>query len=320
MTARQRATEALEAAARLRDEGDYAGARTLLAALADHPDAGALGETTSLGLPRRLHAAMLRLAKAEGDLIHRIGYQFHLVPHPERLASFTRATTAEKRTITAANRRPVPRVLHQIWIGPLPPPPAAAAWAIHARAQGYAHRLWREADLAALGLMQNPVWRDMMDRADYPGAVDVARYAILEREGGIYLDCDWYPARDDIGFHDLLPLLGLTAMAEDIPRNTGAGALLLANSFIAAPPGHPVLARLTAALPAVLAEMPRAPAWWSTGPLIFTLMARMGSVTLADATLVAATLKRGAPPSEVAAIRASAEVQGAGLLIGWKSW
>ena len=45
MTARQRATEALEAAARLRDEGDYAGARTLLAALADHPDAGALGET-----------------------------------------------------------------------------------------------------------------------------------------------------------------------------------------------------------------------------------------------------------------------------------
>ena len=98
----------------------------------------------------------------------------------------------------------------------------------------------------------------MMDRADYPGAVDVARYAILEREGGIYLDCDWYPARDDIGFHDLLPLLGLTALAEDIPRNTGAGALLLANSFIAAPPGHPVLARLTAALPAVLAEMPRA--------------------------------------------------------------
>jgi mannosyltransferase OCH1-like enzyme len=320
MTARQRASDALEAAARLRETGDFAGARSLLAALADHPDAAALGETTSLGLPRRLHAAMLRLAKAEGDLIRRIGYQFHLVPDPDRLAALTRATTAERRAIADANRMPVPRVIHQIWIGPLPPPPATAAWASHAGAQGYAYRLWREADLAALGLMETPAYRDMLDRADYPGAVDVARYAILAREGGIYLDCDWYPARDDIGFHDLMPLTGLTALAEAIPRNTGAGSLLLANSFIAAPPRHPVFARLIATLPAVLAEMPRAPAWWSTGPLIFTLMARMGSVTIADAALVAATLKRAAPPSEVAAIRASAEPREAGLLIGWKSW
>lgn len=320
MTTRQRATEALEAAARLREAGDHAGARALLDALSRHPDAQALGERTSLGLPRRLHAALLRLAKAEGDLIARIGYQFHLVPDPARLAPFARASTSEKRAIAAANRQPVPRVLHQIWIGPLSPPPATHAWAAHAAARGYVYRLWREADLAALGLMDMPAYREMLARDDYPGAVDVARYALLEREGGIYLDCDWYPARDDLGFHDLMPLLGLTALAEDIPRNTGAGALLLANSFIGAPPGHPVLARLNAALPAVLAEMPRAPAWWSTGPLIFTLMARMGSVTLADTMLVAAALERGAPVSEVAAIRASAEGQGAGLLIGWKSW
>jgi mannosyltransferase OCH1-like enzyme len=320
MTARKHATEALEAAAALREAGDFAGARALLDALAAHPDAATLGERTSLGLPRRLHAAMLRLAKAEGDLIARIGYQFHLVPDPARLAALARGTTAERRAITGANRQPVPRTIHQIWIGPHAPPPATQAWATHAAAPGYAYRLWREADLAALGLMDAPAYRDMLARDDYPGAVDVARYAILEREGGIYLDCDWYPARDDIGFHDLMPLLGLTALAEDTPRNTGAGSLLLANSFIAAPPGHPVLARLNAALPAVLAEMPRAPAWWSTGPLIFTLMARMGSLTLADATLVAATLKRGAPASDVAALRASAEVRGAGLLIGWKSW
>jgi mannosyltransferase OCH1-like enzyme len=320
MTARKHATDALEAAAALREAGDFAGARALLAALADHPDAQSLGEKTSLGLPRRLHAAMLRLAKAEGDLISRIGYQFHLVPDPARLAALARATAAERRAITEANRQPVPHTIHQIWIGPHAPPPATRAWATHAAAQGYAYRLWREADLAALGLMDAPAYRDMLARDDYPGAVDVARYAILEREGGIYLDCDWYPARDDIGFHDVMPLLGLTALAEETPRNTGAGSLLLANSFIAAPPAHPVLARLNAALPTVLAEMPRAPAWWSTGPLIFTLMARMGSLTLADATLVAATLKRGAPASEVAAIRASAEVRGAGLLIGWKSW
>jgi mannosyltransferase OCH1-like enzyme len=320
MTAAERAAQALAAAEALREAGDYAGARALLDGLARHPDAAALGETTALGLPRRLHAALLRLAKTEGDVIARIGYQFHLVPDPARLAALARATTAEKRAIATANRQPVPRTLHQVWIGALPPPPATEAWAAHAAAQGYSYRIWREADLAALGFTETPACRAMLERGDLPGAVDAARYRILEREGGIYLDCDWYPARDDLGFHDLLPLTGLTAMAEDIPRQTGAGALLLANSFIAAPPGHPVLSRLNAALPAVLAEMPRAPAWWSTGPLIFTLMARMGSLTLADAGLVAATLRRGAPFAEVAALRASAEVQGTGLLIGWKSW
>jgi mannosyltransferase OCH1-like enzyme len=320
MTDRDRARAALDAAAALRQQGDFGGARAELSALSRHPDAQALGEPTALGLPRRLHAAFLRLAKAEGDALARIGYQFHLVPPPGRFARWTAVTPDDRRAIAAANRRPVPHSLHQIWIGTLPVPPSAAAWAAHAARHGYAYRLWREDDLAGLGLGEAPAYREMLARGDYPGAVDAARYAILAAEGGIYLDCDWYPARDDLAFHDLLPLIGLTALAEEIPRLTGAGALLLANSFLAAPPAHPVFIRLAEVLPEIVADMPKAPAWWSTGPLIFTLLARNGAVALADAHFVAAHLPRGAPLAEVETIRARAGAEDLGPLIAWKSW
>jgi mannosyltransferase OCH1-like enzyme len=240
------------------------------------------------------------------------------VPPPETLAPLFRTTQAEERGLNAANRAPVPRTIHQIWIGALPVPPACAAWQAHAAARGYGYHLWREADLAALGLSANPVFADMLARGDYPGAVDVARYAILAAQGGIYLDCDWYPARDDLAFHDALPLIGLTALAEEVPRLTGQGGLLLANSFIATPPDHPAIHRLNAALPAALAALPDGPAWWSTGPLPFTLAARGGAVSIAPHHLVAGSLPRGAPLADVTAIRRAAA--SSGLLIAWKSW
>ena len=150
--------------------------------------------------------------------------------------------------------------------------------------------------------------------------MDVARYAILAGEGGIYLDCDWYPARGDIGFHDILPMVGLTALAENTPRLTGMGGLLLANSFIATPADHPVLHRLNAALPKAIAALPGAPAWWSTGPLIFTLIALGGAVSLAAPSLVAGSLPRAAPAADMLAMRDRAVADDLGLLIAWKSW
>jgi inositol phosphorylceramide mannosyltransferase catalytic subunit len=316
MTPKQHMTDAIATARALVAKGDLAAAEALLASLTDDPAIRALGPQTALGLPRRLQAVLLHLAKAKRDPLLRAGYQFHLVPPPETLAPLFRYTPAEQRGLNAANRAPVPRVIHQIWIGPLPVPPACAAWQAHATAMGYRYLLWREADLAALGLPANLVFADMLARGDYPGAVDVARYAILAAQGGIYLDCDWYPARDDCAFHDLLPLTGLTALAEDTPRNTGLGGLLLANSFIATPPDHPAMHRLNAALPAALQALPDAPAWWSTGPLPFTLAARGGAVSIAPPTIIAGQLPQSAAFTDVQALRGAAD----GLLIAWKSW
>ncbi len=320
MSAKQRMNDAIASARALVAKGDFEAAAAILDALTADPEIVGLPAQTMLGLPRRLHAARLHLAKARGDLVARAGYQFHLVPPPELLVPLFKYSTAEQQEIVAANRKPVPRVIHQIWIGNLPLPAAVAAWRHHAAVQGYQYRLWQEVELAGLGLPDQSVFAAMLARGDYPGAVDVARYAILAAEGGIYLDCDWYPARDDIGFHNLLPLIGLTAWAETLPRQTGLGGLLLGNSFIATPPDHPALHRLNMRLPQALDLLPEAPAWWSTGPLVFTLAARGGAVSVAPQTMIAGALPDRAPVAEVEALRARALQAEAGLLIAWKSW
>ncbi len=320
MTAKQRLNGLLDEAAAHRDAGDYAAARAILESLAEDAEREVMGPTTSLGLPRRLHSAMLKLAKAENDPLKRIGYQYHLVPPPRTLAKYAEFTTAERRSIADANRQPVPPIIHQIWIGSPNAPVSTLAWAEHAKHQGYGYRLWREADLKEAGIDDNPVFQDMMARGDFPGAVDVARYVILQQEGGIYLDCDWYPARNDISFHDLLPMTGLVAMPEDIPRNIGFGSLLLANSFIVTPPHHPVFSKLNAVLGSVIADMPGAPAWWATGPLIFSLICRGGSVAITDAGFVAGSLGRNVPLEDVKAFCRTSEARDGGLLLAWKSW
>ncbi|RWX77351.1 mannosyltransferase [Neorhizobium lilium] len=279
-----------------------------------------MGQKTVLGLPRRLHSAYLKLAKAEGDPVARIGLQHGLVPDPALLEAFARFDLGETRRMTELGRTAVPRVLHQIWLGGLGLPSSTARWAEHAHKTGFEYRLWREADLEALGVTEHPAYRQMLDEGDYPGAVDVARYVVLHTLGGIYIDCDWYPARDDLGFADLLPLVGLTALAEDTPRETGRGSLLFTNSLLAAPAGHPVFARLLDVMPEVMAVLPGAPAWWSTGPLVLTVLFRSTSVCVPDADLVAANLPRRAPFGEVEAACATAVAEGHGLLIGWKSW
>jgi mannosyltransferase OCH1-like enzyme len=310
----------LDRARQLQNEGQYGEANALLLSLVAVKDGHLMGERTVLGMPRRLHAARLRLAKAEGDMVAKIGYQYTLVPPPQVLAKYAQFSPEERRAINLKSREDVPRIIHQIWIGEKAPPVSVEAWATHAASHGYEYRLWREADLEQEGVFANGVFRTMLDKGDYPGAVDVARYIVLERFGGIYLDCDWYPARDDVSFDAFLPLSGLTAFDEQTPRDTGQGSMLLANSFIAAPAGHPVFRRMLEAFPGIIEEMPRAPAWWSTGPLIFTVIARAGSISLAPAAFVAASLADRASFQEVEAVRRELATETGGLLIAWKSW
>jgi mannosyltransferase OCH1-like enzyme len=279
-----------------------------------------LGPETALGLPRKLHAAYLKLAKIEKDRSRIIALQYSLVPPPEILSGFSQFDSSTRRHMAALNREAVPLVLHQIWLGSLPLPPATQAWADHCARHGVNYRLWREADLAKEGFDQHSSFHAMLAQGDYPGAVDVARYLILERFGGIYLDCDWYPARDDLSFADCLPLVGLSALAEDTPRQTGLGSLLLTNSYIATPPGHPVFTRILNVMPKAMAALPGAPAWWSTGPLLLSVVFRGTSFSVPDARFVAANLPRQAPFSMVEAAREQALHEDSGLLIGWKSW
>ncbi len=304
----------------LRMAGKFAEARQILESLVEDTTLKSLNQQTSLGIPRQLHSAQMKLAKAQKDVLRSIGYQYHLVPPPELLNKFTQFSSSERRKIAQLNREVVPRIIHQIWIGSMPTPEGTLAWSRHARRHGYDYKLWREADLRAIGMEDNPLYMRLVATGDLPGAVDVARYVVLEKLGGIYLDCDWYPAREDISFHDLLSMHGLTAMAETTPRNTGKGSLLLSNAMLLAPPAHPVFTRLLAALDEMVDALPDAPAWWATGPLVFTLMCRGGSMTLADSTFLAGSVPQDTTLADVDLWCRQAQQDDLGLLLLWKSW
>lgn len=246
-----------------------------LAAEAAGDPAEPMGPLTLAGLPRRLHAAQLRLARAEGDRVAKLGWQAMQGPPLQALLPLAQLTPDERAQAVAQAGAPVPRILHQIWIGSLPRPPALAAWQGWCASHGREYRLWDEAALAGIGAPDHPAYRSMLAAGDYPGAVDVARYLILQAQGGIYLDADFHPAFGDADFDDYLPPVGMSALPEDTPRITGRGPVLLTNALISCPPGHPVMAALLRIMPQAVALMPRAPAWWVTGPLVFTLLARL---------------------------------------------
>lgn len=297
--------------------GRLSEAEAVLDRLGQEPDGGALGPVTALGLPRRLHAAQLRLAKARGDVAARAVLQYHLVPPVELLAPlFERTARARAERVRAASEA-VPRILHHIWIGSAPPE-TTDIWRAKCQHLGWRYCLWDEAELAALGVDRDPVYRHMRERGDLPGAVDVARYHVLAAHGGLYLDCDWLP----VGAADLeaaFPLVGLSVVAEDTPRLTGSGSPFLNNSVIAAPPGHPVFRDLLSSLPDVIARLPKGPAWWVTGPLVFTLACRGGPVSVLDAALTAGK-GRGTRQDAEAEIADLVDAESPAVLYAWKPW
>ena len=81
----------------------------------------------------------------------------------------------------------IPRVIHQIWVGPAEPP---VAWIDTWRATGWEHRLWREDDLDTLSMRNRRVFDRYMADACWHGAADVARVEILAVQGGLYVDAD----------------------------------------------------------------------------------------------------------------------------------
>jgi mannosyltransferase OCH1-like enzyme len=95
---------------------------------------------------------------------------------------------------------------------------------------------------------------------------------------------------------------------------------MLANSFIAAPPEHRALKSLLEALPEIRRRLPDAPAWWTTGPLPFTLAARCGPLLLADASFTAGSVKADAGEEQVRELVRRNERAKGGLLLAWKPW
>ena len=135
----------------------------------------------------------------------------------------------------------IPRRLHFVWVGP-PMPEQFAEWIVGwARLHpSWVVTVWRDGDL---GWLANQDVYDAADEiaGDHAGQIrsDVARYEILHRFGGVYVDCDMEPRRP---IDDLLGCEMFAAWETDLAW--------INNAVMGSRPEHPALAELIEALPA----------------------------------------------------------------------
>ena len=151
----------------------------------------------------------------------------------------------------------IPKVIHQIWIGPDPRPEGwMRTW--RDRHPDWGYRLWTDETLAAVPLRT---------RAKLPlipevnGRADVIRWGLLERFGGVFVDADSECVRP-------LPEEFLRDRFFACYEQELARPGLVACGFMGAVPGHELVAAIVAHL--VAAPFDRTPAWIHFGPGLLT--------------------------------------------------
>jgi mannosyltransferase OCH1-like enzyme len=124
----------------------------------------------------------------------------------------------------------IPRVIHQIWIGPDPLPDEHRRWieTWRRRHPNWEHRLWTEDELPS-----DPIRPEVLERLRAPvERADILRLEILYRHGGVYVDTDvecLRPVDEVLAGHDFV----------GVCLKPGR----MTNTFIASVPAHPLLER-----------------------------------------------------------------------------
>src|SRR5438309_627607 len=139
----------------------------------------------------------------------------------------------------------IPRVIHRVWPGedPLPAELEAYGESWERHHPGWEMKLWRPSDLPPL---RNQAHFD--SATSYAMRSDIARYELLLRFGGIYVDTDFECLRP---FDDLLAGVEAFMGTED--------GWFLTNALMGAVPGHPVIEAVVDAIPGSIAANPEGP-------------------------------------------------------------
>jgi mannosyltransferase OCH1-like enzyme len=145
----------------------------------------------------------------------------------------------------------IPQVFHRIWFGGPEPKdhgPLVDSWARHH--PSWSIMTWTETNLPPL--RNQPLFDSLSSAA---GRADVARYELLHRFGGVYIDVDFEALRpiDDL----LMDVRGFAAFEDD---------LWVAIGILGAEPGHEVFAAMVDAV----RSSPPGPPNQQTGPQFFT--------------------------------------------------
>ena len=175
--------------------------------------------------------------------------------------------------------RPIPAVIHQIWNGSraryIDEHPSA--WRAYAKSYGYAYHLWTEDDEETLAAMMDAPTYAVLQAARRAGklafASDIARYVILARLGGIYLDIDIPTPKvrgQEVDLREVVPLRGFIVTSEGQAREVGNSGLYMPNAVIMASPEHPIMRQMVRKIaPNHRAWMQRVGSW-DIGPFCIT--------------------------------------------------
>jgi len=125
----------------------------------------------------------------------------------------------------------IPKIIHQIWLGsPLPEKYYDWQETWQKYHPDWEYKLWNEKDIEEFGLI-NKYWYDQTPNLGQKS--DIARYEILYRIGGLYVDTDFECTSPFDVFHFTSDFYAGIMQCH--------GGFELCNALIGSAPGHPIL-------------------------------------------------------------------------------
>jgi hypothetical protein len=136
--------------------------------------------------------------------------------------------------ILKKNRNVIPKIIHQIWLGPRPISKEYQAnsqkWQeLH---PGWSYKIWREDDINKWNFPS----KDLFYKASsYQEKSDILRYEILKKYGGLYVDMDYRPIKSFDEVHQKY-----TFYASIEPVHSEKVDVTIANSILASVPNNKI--------------------------------------------------------------------------------
>lgn len=169
----------------------------------------------------------------------------------------------------------VPKIIHQFWDGPLQrPSELMKEWELAYRSLGWEYKLWDSQSVKELQPTKRLINQNQFDSMpEWAGKADIARYEILHRLGGIFIDADSRLLRPIDSF--LLENEAFCCFENEYIRPG-----LLSNGYLGCHPGSELTGRLIQAIAKL--EGPqlhpdfnketthKTEAWKTTGPRLLT--------------------------------------------------
>jgi mannosyltransferase OCH1-like enzyme len=152
----------------------------------------------------------------------------------QQLYDFFKNLYDSKADIAVAEAVKIPKIIHQIWLGsPVPEVFKALqqSWITHHLGRDWYYKLWTDDDIAQLGLY-NQHFYDETD--NYGVKSDIARWEIIYRFGGVYVDMDFECLRS-------LDILHYTYDFYTALQPLDTSFVQLGAALFGSCPGHPLL-------------------------------------------------------------------------------